>query len=328
MRKPTKAVSECEEFFLRVVEAHIMAAAMDIFEMTSTDDEPSNKVHFPQGSDDLSPDERRKVLIMTTGELVDKIVDITPYSADECASDSNSKGKKTGRQKKSRKHTKKSRSEGKKDKNVDCVVEYASEVVTLGLLLIEFNDAIREGDGTRICRCWKFFLPLFKATNRKNYAIEAFVMLAQLNFTFTPRMAAQLKWCRTINTHGRPGKNISCDLHMEHLNRICKGSMAALGSNVTENSVLRVGKCLGKTCEIIDAFDKENDIPQLSGKHACKTENLDRNKILEQLLDIKVFKHIHKRKHSTFKNFMCNPSKRLKRSQLIDWMKEHLLKLV
>ena len=78
-----------------------------------------------------------------------------------------------------------------------------------------------------------------------NYAIKAFILLAQLNFLFSLRMAAQLKWSHTINAVGRPGKNVYCDLHMEHLNQMCKGSMDGLGVNISDGAVVRVGKCLG-----------------------------------------------------------------------------------
>ena len=39
--------------------------------------------------------------------------------------------------------------------------EYAREVHSMGLLLMEFVDSIQEGDGIR---CWRMFLPIFKAT--------------------------------------------------------------------------------------------------------------------------------------------------------------------
>lgn len=71
---------------------------------------------------------------------------------------------------------------------------------------------------------------------------EAFILLAQLKFLFTPKMVAQLKWSSTINTHGRHGKNISCDLHMEHLNRSYKSAIVGLGANVTDKAVLCIGK--------------------------------------------------------------------------------------
>ena len=55
----------------------------------------------------------------------------------------------------------------------DKVLGYAIELLTLGLLYVEFTDAVKEGDG-RVHRCWKFMLPLFKVSGRTNYTIEAF----------------------------------------------------------------------------------------------------------------------------------------------------------
>ena len=44
---------------------------------------------------------------------------------------------------------------------VDRVMEYAREVLSMGMLFLEFRDAVREGDGERVFRCWKFFFPIF-----------------------------------------------------------------------------------------------------------------------------------------------------------------------
>ena len=54
---------------------------------------------------------------------------------------------------------------------------------------MEFNDAIREGDGSHIFRCCRFFLLIFKAADRKNYSIEAFNLLAQEKYLLSPRIA-------------------------------------------------------------------------------------------------------------------------------------------
>eukprot|EP00731_Ephydatia_muelleri_P025731 Em0017g814a len=112
------------------------------------------------------------------------------------------------------------------------VMEYAKETLSLGLLLLEFNDAIREGDGCRVLRCWKF---LFRAAGDKNYCIEAFHLLMQYYYTLTPRCAEQMLWGRFVNSVGGPGHNISGDLHMEHLNRILKDTVSHLGANKTPN---------------------------------------------------------------------------------------------
>ena len=96
----------------------------------------------------------------------------------------------------------------------DHVFEYAQEVVSLGLLFLDFRDAIKEGDGERIMLCWKYFLPLFKCTNRRNYAIEAFHTLASRKL-LPHKLAHQLVWSWCINTHtdGKPGHMI-CTLNM------------------------------------------------------------------------------------------------------------------
>ena len=68
-------------------------------------------------------------------------------------------------------------------------------------------------------------------------------------------MAAQLKWNRTVKVHmhGRPGKNVSSDLHMEHHNRLCKNAISSTGANVTGQSIQRVGcaiKVLSETMQL------------------------------------------------------------------------------
>ena len=97
------------------------------------------------------------------------------------------------------------------------VYDYACEALGLGLLIMDFKDAVREGDGNRIMSLWKYLLLLFKASGRKNYAIEALTLLSQYSIILPPNLAEQLKWSRFVNMHGRPGHNISCDLHMEYL---------------------------------------------------------------------------------------------------------------
>ena len=139
---------------------------------------------------------------------------------------------------------------------------YAREVLTLGLLYLEFVDAIINGDGSRIFRCWEFFLSYFKSSNRVNYSIEAFILSAQEKYLFSSRMSMQLKWSQTVNVHGRQGKNISCDLHMEHLNRECKDAMRELGTNLNNASIKRIGKSIGKTVKLLNVFDHESGLKQ------------------------------------------------------------------
>ena len=101
----------------------------------------------------------------------------------------------------------------------DCVLVYSKEVITLGLMWLGFNDAIKEGDGDWVLTYWKFLLLLFKVDKQRNYSCKAAKLLLDYHYFLSPRQAAQLKWSRFVNTQGRIGCNVPAVLHMEHLLR-------------------------------------------------------------------------------------------------------------
>ena len=193
---------------------------------------------------------------------------------------------------------------------------------------MEFSNAVREGDGFRILRCWRYLMLIFKATNRTNYSGEAFTLLVQYHFLFSKRVAMQLIWSRTINVHGRPGKNVSCDLHCEHLNRECKNSISGLGANVTDNAVQRVGKCLGETVKVMQHFNEINNISLQSGSHTRRSATQDLSKLVKQFQESKVFHKSSGRRHHNFPKFTANKIKHLSMRKLKLWMNEHLQKLL
>ena len=59
----------------------------------------------------------------------------------------------------------------------DGVLNYASAVLNDGLLLLEFKDAIREGDGIRILRCWKVLLMYYRMANHTTMLPKHFTSL-------------------------------------------------------------------------------------------------------------------------------------------------------
>ncbi len=302
-KDPHADVNASEDFFVSVTESHILAAAMTLLEMTSLDDEPSEK-YFPAKSSELDPMQRRQLMLLAANDVIGNFVKLDVSFADPQSAI------------------------GEKE-NGDGVQEYASETLSLGLLYLEFVDAIKEGDGERILRCWRYFLLLFRAYRRTNYAVEAFTLLAQEKFLFSPRQALQLKWSRTINTHGRPGKNIPCDLHMEHLNKECKGALSGLGSNTTDQSVKRIGKCIGKTVDMLKNFDKDNGVPKQSGHHTKHSSKVDVGKMVKQLRQTSdVFTQKPGRCHRNYPKFTSNKIRTIDLPELNKWMTNQLTKRI
>ena len=106
---------------------------------------------------------------------------------------------------------------------------------------LEFQVGIHDSDGLRILRCWKFLTPFFRCANCKNDAIEVVNLQWQCaSLSLETSHAASV--VKIYLTHGRPGGDIPS---MEHINRAFKTVLRSLGSNLTEKSLDRVGRCNG-----------------------------------------------------------------------------------
>ena len=165
---------------------------------------------------------------------------------------------------------------------------YASEVISLGLLWYNYLDATREGDGRRIMTIWKYLLLVFKKTNRTNYAKEAAIMLIQYHCLFSERKAAQIRNSRFINTQGRQGCNIACDLHMEHLNRRVKNVIQRMGSNVQPPTIARAAKAIGVVHDVCNVFEKASGSKK-SSHHSKPSYAKDYKYLITQLVESKVY---------------------------------------
>ena len=121
-----KEVNVSEDFLEMVVNCHILAAVMSYLSMSSLHDKPSSSIvsHDIWMEDD---DTRCKILKAIAQHVVSKHVDLATMFLPK---DSKDEG---------------TASSG--GKNVGSACEYAYEVLTLGLFISNFKDAVHEGDG-------------------------------------------------------------------------------------------------------------------------------------------------------------------------------------
>ena len=150
----------------------------------------------------------------------------------------------------------------------------------------------------RVFRCFKYILPLFKGSDRINYSCEMFCVLAQHKFILSPCLSHQLQWSRFINTHGKQGKNIPCDLHMEHLNRIVKTGVRGLGANKAENAMIRIGKCVDSVAQVLATYDEEHGVKKLLGHHTIASAEKDLDLLLNELSTQKTFTQVSGQRHA------------------------------
>lgn len=206
----------------------------------------------------------------------------------------------------------------------DGVSSYSIQLLRIGCLYMEFADAIREGDGDRVLRCWRYFLPIFRAAHCTNYACESLELLYQHRYVLSPRLSNQLLWGRFVNVRGLPGKNIPLDLHMEHLNQIAKGAIRNLGPNKTVKAVSRVGRSIGTLSPVLDQFDSENSVNVSSSKYRRPQATKDIATVVEELVTSQAFCIQEGRKHRHYakgKDLL----KSIPQKELVDWMTERCI---
>ena len=212
----------------------------------------------------------------------------------------------------------------------DCVLNYANEVMSLGMLYPNYKNATRFGDGDRLIVCWKFLLPIFKVSDRRNYSLEVLRMLYSYYFIMSPRQKYQLLWSRFVNVHGLPGHNIAADLHMEHLNHICKQSIQGVGVKKRKESITRIGKALGPLAEVTRNFDQNVLRPthdHTPGHHKYASVNKDLDKLIDELLNRAcVFTESQNRSHQRFQTFTTEGSifMKVNKKSINKWVQDNI----
>ena len=357
-------VNEVEDFLEIVVECHLIAAAMHHFGMSCTSDRPSSN-GFPSNIKEMPLRDRVTLFYKQMMKIIDDYVVPRKFAlpqdkGEHIARSSNNADYPTQAEVNTNPHLKRISLEHHYSKTTDVlarpqrrlpptvtdvlprshasqrvktaapdgVFDYATAVLNSGLLLLEFKDAIREGDGPRILRVWKVLMLYFTHAGHKNYRLEAFHLQSMVNATALPKIAAQLTWGRVLNVRGGSGHNIPLDLAMEHLNRTVKDYVAGLGANKSESTILQCGSSLGGIMAVCKSFDKYTDIAPESVQHTKRSTKKDRELILKQLVSTsRVFDYVPGRKHKSFAGVHANIASAIDKKKLFDWIQKQKVKL-
>ena len=149
----------CEDFVETVTDSYVIAAALETFGMKSTSDTPDDNVI--ENAQDLwmqPKEERKDCMEKLCLKVYKKFISLSYNSTPKEYIYTDS----------------------------DCVSSYAIQLLRIGMLYMEFADGIREGDGSRVLRCWRYFLPIFRASHSTNYAGEALRLLHQHLYSLSP----------------------------------------------------------------------------------------------------------------------------------------------
>ena len=207
--------------------------------------------------------------------------------------------------------------------NKDHIYSYARVLCHFGSILMIFRDAWAEGDGDQILQCWKVFMVhFFDSSSRSKYAFEAIRLLLQKEI-LSPKLSEDLVWNRFINSHGGPGKNIPCDLHNEHVNKIIKDLIQNMGPNLSEGAIQRAARSVSVIKAICSQFDSQSHVPRFSSKHSTRSNDQDIALVVDCVLHNSLLQdHKDSRQHISFPSFSDNPFKRISRPDILTWIEQ------
>lgn len=158
--EPDTNLKAAEDFLLVVLHAHIVAAAEVILSQQS---------------------------ISSVGklaeEIVNKYLNINIPSVEELRRIAAERKQPAAQRRANNQGAKRKKQQQSSNTSNDGVCLYAREVLSIGLIWHEFHDAVKEGDGERVTRVWKFLLLVFKNSGRKNYSLEALNLFLQEQYT-------------------------------------------------------------------------------------------------------------------------------------------------
>ena len=172
---------------------------------------------------------------------------------------------------------------------------------------MEFRDAWAEGDGERVLRCWRLFLPHFQVAGHTKYSLAAFNVQLQIKATLSPNAAHQVVWHRFVNSRGGIGKNIPCDLYNEHVNRLVKRIIQNMGPNLTEASLQRAARSVSTLHVICQTFDKQSGVPHGTVAHSTRPDRVDVLKVVGTVMQHKLLTPVPGRKHNSFPTLHLDP---------------------
>ena len=166
----------------------------------------------------------------------------------------------------------------------DFLKNYSLGLLKYYLILLDYKDAVKEGNGERLATLHKVLLPYFKSLPAFNaYAIEMLISVVQNEIFLSNAEAFHCKWASTANWKGGSRKNIEIDLLQENRNKDIKKSIKMMGANKTVSAIERSSRLYGGERQIVENYDQQFRSVPSSSSHSHGSSTKDEVKIMTDL---------------------------------------------
>lgn len=166
-----------------------------------------------------------------------------------------------------------------------------------GLLVLHLDDAVREGDASRLLDFLKVALLLLHCHHRVKYACVVLLFLAKIYAILPKGIALEVLHNRVFNSVGKAGGIFLWISGWSILTKLLKLALKQLGVNVTETGAQRIAKSLEAVEDILLNVDRDCNRKKRSGYHSSKCLEETTVAITKDLKDEQVFNCQLRRAH-------------------------------
>lgn len=175
-------------------------------------------------------------------------------------------------------------------KKTDELQNYIFNYLQYYLILLNFKDAICEGDIFRVNNVLKMMIPFFyRHSNLSKYMTECIDYILKTEILLPARYGLKVRVASFVNPKGKTGKNKSADLQKENQVKVLKEAIKNLGANKTEELIVRVSKAGQVVDRIVEQIDVELGLKNVKTTHKSRSEKDDLQEILARLRELRPF---------------------------------------
>ena len=207
----------------------------------------------------------------------------------------------------------------------DYKFNYHQSKLVFGLLLRDFNDTVKEGDGEHLIDLYKLALLLYYSEKHTKYAYVVLLHLLKIVAILPEFEAHRLTWNRFYNKYGGRGNNISLDLKKEQQNKVLKTFWRSLGANINKENAARVAHALEPLESVMESVKKDCQYNERIGRRSLADQEESVQQIVDDLVTERAFHFVEGREgHSSFPYFDGRLIKDINYCEVHKWMTEHI----
>jgi len=210
----------------------------------------------------------------------------------------------------------------------DRLMNYASQCLQLGVMLMQLNDTEKEGDGERSIINWKLLMLYFCSRSRgMKYAFEAMRLITCVKALYTEKTAHRIIHGQFVNVRGGKGNNYANDLRMEMTVKADKAILKGMCGNKTLKAIERSTTAAYGLKKIIDVIDEESGVSPDSTQHTHTSTQETVVEMIKILHDKRPFQCQPARSLKSFPHISKSPLDQLDVASLSEWLTRHKRRL-